>query len=175
MDRKSVWLIALGLILILGLVTACGTPVTGLSEDDETAIYTAVIRQLYESSRPANFPITYLVRTTDDNVGVPSAPRSESRRLGPKIQRDIPVRLKELPTQLVWTDSTDAVQLDSSGKVENGGAIITFGNAHLQEDGSVLVSARLYAAPDITTNKTYLVEQLNGVWQIVGDKSNNNE
>ena len=171
MNRKLVWLIAFVLTLILGGVTACGTPVTGLSEDDETAIYTAIVRQLYQSSQPANFPITFLAWTTDDNVGVPSAPKSSSRRLGPKIQRDIPYRLTELPTELVWIENTDAVKLDSSGKVENGGAIITFGNAHLQEDGSVLVSARLYATPDVITNKTFLFEQLNGVWQIVGEKS----
>ena len=54
-------------------------------------------------------------------------------------------------------------------RVAGGGAIITLGNIHLQEDGPALVSAQLYFAMLGATGKTYTLEKVDGSWQISGD------
>ena len=54
-------------------------------EDDAVAIYAAVVRQLYTVDHtfgePPNFPVIYLLSTTNDRVGDPNAPRTESVKL----------------------------------------------------------------------------------------------
>ncbi len=56
-----------------------------------------------------------------------------------------------------------------NGTIANGkGAIITFGNVHLQKDGSVQVSASLYFASLGGTGKTYILTKVNGVWTVTG-------
>ena len=67
-------------------------------------------------------------------------------------------------------DDRDEVPSDSNtGVVEGNGVIITVGNVHFQEDSSALVSASIYIANLAAGGMTYIVEQINDVWQITGD------
>lgn len=151
------------------------TPASILSEDHQAAIYAAVVRQLYTvdhtfGDNPPNFPVVYLVRTTDDTVGDPNAPRLEPQVLSESTQIAIIAALDDLPAEFVWIDDADEVPRDNkTHAVEGGGAIITLGNAHFQEDGTALVSAQLYFSMLGATGKTYVLEQINGVWQVTGD------
>jgi ABC-2 type transport system permease protein len=157
-----------------------------LPAEDETAIYAAVVRQLYTEDhtfgdRPPNWAMVCLVRWTDDSVGDPEAPRTEPRLLSTPTQEGIVASLADLPAEFRWVDGKDEVLLEKNGgqvqedaAIKNGGAIldsaaiITMGNLYLQDDGSVYVSASLYFGSLGATGKTYMLQQVGGVWQVVG-------
>ena len=176
MKKKMLGLIILSLTLILTTLAACATTISTPSEDDQAkaAIYAAVVRQLYtvdhNHSEPPNFPIIYLVGATDDNVGDPHAPSTKSNLLLRSEQEAITDALEDLPAEFVWVSGFSEVPLISNTEVvEGNGAIITLGNVHFQEDESALVSASIYHATTAASGLTYIVERIDGVWQVVGD------
>jgi ABC-2 type transport system permease protein len=151
------------------------TPSSTHPEDDQAAIYGAVVRQLYTVDHtfgddPPNFPVVYLVRTTDDSVGDPDAPQAGPQILQDSTQMEIVGSLDDLPAEFVWVDDADeAPREDHTHAVAGGGAIITLGNIHFRPDGSAFVSAKLYFAPLGAIGKTYVLEQLDGGWSVTGD------
>ena len=143
-------------------------------DQDKAAIYAAVVRQLYTVDHtfgePPNFPIIYLVETTDDSVGDSDAPQTKSNLLLRSIQVAIAASLDDLPAEFVWVEKFNEVPLDdNTGTVEGNGAIITLGNVHFQEDGSAFVSASIYIANLAAGGLTYIAERIDGTWQVVGD------
>jgi ABC-2 type transport system permease protein len=151
------------------------TPRPALIEGDQVAIYVAVVRQLLTVDHtfedgPPNFPVVYLVRSTDDGVGDPDAPQAESRALPESVQSAMVAALDDLSVEFLWVDDADEVPRDGdTGAVAGGGAIVTLGNIQFQEDGSALVSAKLYFSMPGATGKTYVLEQVDGTWQVTGD------
>lgn len=144
-----------------------------LSEDDQAAIYAAVVRQLYTvdhtCGEPPNFPVVYLERTTYDGIGDPDIPQVESRVLPESVQTVVVDALADLPAEFLWVDGHHTVPMDASSTVVGGGAIFTLGNIHIQEDNSVLVPASLYLATEGAGGRTYVLEKVDGVWQVTGD------
>jgi hypothetical protein len=147
-----------------------------LPEHDQAkaAIYAAVARQLYTVDHtfgePPNFAMVYLVEATDDSVGDPDAPQTKSNLLLRSIQEAITDALEDLPAEFVWVKDLNEVPVDNNtGAVEGNGAIITLGNVHFQEDGSAFVSASIYIANLAAGGLTYIVERIDGAWQVVGD------
>jgi hypothetical protein len=149
------------------------TPTPALETTDRAAIYAAVIRQQYTVDhtfgQPPNFPVVYLVRTTDDGVGDPKAPHAEPQTLSDDLQEAILEAVGDLPAKFLWVDDRDEVPMDDHSTVRDGGVVMTVGNIHLQEDGSALVSAGLYFAALGAGGQTYIVQQVDGTWQVVGN------
>ncbi len=151
------------------------TPRSTLPEDEQAAIYAAVVRQLYTVDHtfghdPPNFPVIFLVRTTDDSVGDPDAPQSEPQVLPDSTQAQVVTALDDLPAEFVWVEDADEVPRDKqTHAVADGGAIITLGNVHIREDSKALVSAQLFFSMLGATGKTYILELLDGEWQVTGD------
>jgi hypothetical protein len=165
---RFAWALFLGLLALI----ACAMP-TSSTELDEVAIYAAVIRRIYLEDDTFGGtlqpPTLYLVRTTDDGVGDPEEERSAPNRLPEGVQREIAEALDGLPTEIVWVDHRDRVPQDQTrGIVANGGAIITVGNLHPQQDGSVHVSGSIYVGMLAAGGQTYVVERVNGVWEVTG-------
>jgi hypothetical protein len=142
------------------------------SEGEQIEIYAAVIRQLYTVDhtfdRAPEWPVVYVLGTTDDRIGDPDAPQSEPAPVPGPVRAGIVESLQDLPAKFVWRDAQDDVPLDNRGSVADGGAMVTLGNVHLNEDGQALVSARVYFAMLGAGAQTYVLEQIDGVWQIVG-------
>jgi hypothetical protein len=158
-------------------VSPLPTPTPALAEDDQAAIYAAVVRQLiavdhtFDDGSP-NGPVVYLVRTTDDGVGDPDAPHNESRLLPEPVQAAVvdALYLSPLSLSVRWVDDADEAPRDEdAGTVAGGGVLITLGNIHLRGDGSALVSAQLYFSSLGATGKTYVLERVDGIWQVTGD------
>jgi len=155
--------------------TAALAPGGDLSLDDQAEIYAAIARQFYVQdhtfgSQPPDWPILYLISVTDDGVGAPEGARGEPVALDKEIMGGVAGRLEDLPAKVIWIENRDLAALDSqTGAVENGkGAIITFGNIHQQEDGSVHVPASLYFGSLGAAGKTYVLSFIDGAWQITG-------
>jgi hypothetical protein len=104
------------------LTSVLGEPMTPTRK---AAIYAAVAHQLYvvdhTFNEPPNFPIVYLVRTTDDTVGDPDLSRSEPQALPEPTQRAMVIALGDLPADFVWVDTDDEVPRADDGAVEGGG------------------------------------------------------
>ncbi len=165
--------IALSLILILSAITACTTPTVTLptlsaDEQTEADIYAAVVRQVCTSESPS-FSKIYLVEATDDSVGDPDISQTEPERLSESVQETITAALDDLSAEFVWVGDFSEVPLNSNSGVRGNGTIITLGNVHFQEDGTVLVSASYYRGNLGAGGQTYIVEQINSTWQVVGN------
>jgi hypothetical protein len=165
---RLAWVLVLGLLALV----ACDAW-TALSDADRAEIYAAVIRRIHTQDDTFGGtlqpPTLYLVRTTDDSVGDPAAGRSEPGRLPEAVQSGVRQALSDLPTRIVWVDDRDQVPLDpNTNAVIDGGAIVTLGNIHSQDDGSAHVAGSIYVAMLAAGGQTYVVEQVNGAWEVTG-------
>lgn len=165
-------LVLLFSLLSLALLAAC-TAATDVVESDEVAIYSAVIRQIVTQDDTfggtLNPPVVYVVRTTDDGVGDPDIEQSESRPISPAVQEGIVEDLADLPAEFIWVEDAAAVPVEvDSGAVSDDGVIVTLGNIHQQGDGSALVSGSIFIASLAAGGQTYVLEQVDGAWQVTG-------
>jgi hypothetical protein len=157
--------------------------VNGYLEDKDTAaIYAAVVHEFYTVDhtfgRAPNFPIIYILKTTDDRTGDPNAPTGEPVSIPEEIQIQVTDLLSEkenagntlgIPAEIIWVDNPEDVPYTSTDAVENGGAYIVLGNIFLQVDGSARVSGSLYISMLAATGKTYILNSMDGAWVITGD------
>ncbi|UCC64464.1 MAG: hypothetical protein JSV36_05235, partial [Anaerolineae bacterium] len=85
------------------------------------------------------------------------------------VQAAIVAALADLPTEFRWVKDPSQVPLvEDTGEVEGGGAIVTLGNVHPQQDGSALVSVRLDFS-NLARGKTYFAGRVEDGWQVIGD------
>jgi hypothetical protein len=172
--KKNAILLAGIIVLLAGLLVACGEAPDAATPADEAAIYAAAIRQLYTVDhtfgQPPNWPTVYVISTTDDNIGTLTGEGSDPRTLSSETQQAITEALSDLPTEIVWIgDRSEAPISDQNGTVDYGDAIIiTLGNIHPQDDGSVQLPASLYCGMLCATGMTYVLEQTDGTWQVTG-------
>lgn len=174
--RLRPWALLLALAT-LSLLAACTAAADDGEADeasaDEVAIYSAVIRRIYTQDDTfggtLNAPTVYVVSVTDDGIGDPDAGRSEPRSISPAVQEGIVEALADLPADIIWVDDAAAVPVEAeTGAVSGDGVIVTLGNIHEQEDGSALVSGSIFIASLAAGGQTYILEQVDGVWQITG-------
>jgi hypothetical protein len=160
--------------LILGCVsTACNTTESSITieQSDEVAIYSAVIRQIYAHTTfngTYQPPTIYIIRYTDDTAGDPKAHPSEPILVTEDLQSEITSELQDLPTNIVWVNASDEVEKNSWRDVLDGGAILTLGNIHLQEDNSVQVPGSYFMASLCAGGRTYILEFIENIWEITG-------
>jgi len=163
-----VWLVLVGAIVL----SACKAAPTR-SEADEVAIYAAVVRQIYtrDDTYGGNLqpPTLYIRRMTDDSVGDPEIAKSEPKALPEAVRAGIEQAVADLPTRIAWIDDLDDLPRDPATQaIADGGAQVILGNIHFQKDGSALVSSSIYVGPLVAGGQTYVVEQVDGAWQVTG-------
>lgn len=163
----------LGLFLITGLAACTAVAEPTPTNTDDVDIYTAVIRQLVTVDDTfggtLNPPVVYLVNQTDDSIGDPDIEQQASQTIDAATQQAIVDGLADLGKEWIWVDSRDDVPLNpDNGFVEGEGVIITLGNILPQEDGSVYVSGSIYIAMLAAGGQTYILQQVDGTWQITG-------
>lgn len=161
-------------LLVVGIISSsCLSSQRELTEDDQVGIYAAVVRQIYYvdhgfQEAPAWSRI-YVPRTTEDLQIEPDAPYSQPELLPTELQSNLAFAISDLPTELIWVDDPDIEVLKDAetGLIMDGkGITLTLGNIHLQEDGSVLVSYWLYCGFLCGIGKTFVVEEIDGSWQV---------
>jgi ABC-2 type transport system permease protein len=150
---------------------------------ETAAIYAAVVREFYTIDHtyniddPPNFPVIYLLETTDDGTGDPNAPQGEPTIIPEDIQQEVSRLLTGqgamddaswLPTEIIWVESNAEVPYTPTDTVDGGGAVIKLGNIYSQPDGSVLVSASLEIGELAATGKTYILNQVEAGWRVTG-------
>ncbi|MFO7624109.1 MAG: ABC transporter permease [Anaerolineales bacterium] len=150
---------------------------------DTAAIYVAVVRELYTVDHtyniddPPNFPVIYLVITTDDGSGDPNAPQAEPALIPEEVQTGVSKLLSGsaamdagnwLPAEIIWIGDAADAPYTPTNTVAEGGAVIKLGNIFPQPDGSVLVSASLYLGELAATGKTYVLNLVEASWRVTG-------
>ena len=140
MIRSKIHLLALLLLLV---ATSCMT--TEETTNDDAQIYAAAIREIhsFEHSRS----LVYVVTTTEDYT-IFEASTDPPQLLPADLQEAITAELADEPYQLVWIETFDDASFDpanwrdvESWRIAEGdGMIITLGNIHHQDDGSVQLS-----------------------------------
>ena len=175
MKDKQIYLtILIGIILSIGfLIYSNLISAENISKADQVGIYTAVIRQQYTVDDTfggtLNAPVTYIVNTTNDAIGDPNGNKSDPVILSESVQRQIATNLRDLPTQIIWVDSSSQVSIDPQTGIVNGdGVIITLGNIHPKVDGSVYVPSSIYIANLAAGGQTYVVHTSGESWSIKG-------
>ena len=173
-DKHNYLTILIGIILSIGfLIYSNLISAENISKADQVGIYTAVIRQQYTVDDTfggtLNAPITYIINTTNDAIGDPNGDKSEPAILSESIQRQITTNLSDLPTQIIWVNSSSQVAIDAqTGIVEVDGVIITLGNIHPKVDGSVHVPTSIYIASLAAGGQTYVVHTAGDGWHVKG-------
>lgn len=140
------------------------TPTAVLPADEQAGVYAAVIRQLLARGQalgPLPEPLTlYLWPSTVDGLVLNEAPYAPSRLIGEEEQEAVLAALgDDLAGSIIW----------DAPRREDGGAIVTLGNLHLQEDGSMVVSATLYTGGLGSVGQVFVLEFGDGAWQVQGE------
>ena len=163
-----------GLFLIgAALLAACTQAPTTLTQADEIAIYAAVVRQIYvkDDTFGGNLqpPTLYVRNLTSDGITVPEEIKSDPKLLPEAVRAGIEQALADLPTRIVWVDDIEDVPRDAATQaVAERGAFVTVGNVYLQKDGSAHVSSSILIAPLAAGGQTYVIERVDGAWQVTG-------
>ena len=156
--------------------TPTPVPSTAPVESSDSAIYAAAIRQMVIvdnsfGDNPPPWTTVYVLSATDDSPMQPPNTQTSPTLIATDTQQSITQQLADLPFAITWIASNDEADLDKdTGLVDQGNAVIvTPGNIHMQEDGSAQVFVWLYCANLCAIGKTYVLEEVNGTWQVTGD------
>jgi hypothetical protein len=146
---------------------------TGLDPIDETGIYAAVARQVYTvdhtfGDNPPNFPRIYLLRADDIRASGSDAPEPGMPVIATPVQQSIVAALSDLPAQFTWITKLEDAPRDENGTIQDNGAVITLGNIQPQGDGTIQVAASIYIGMLAAGGQTYVLEQVDGAWQVTG-------
>ena len=152
-----------------------------LEANDSAEIYAAIVRQFYTIDhtfeRAPDFPVIYLLKTTDDSTGDPSAPQAAPSPIPDEVQSQVIDLLSQgengqtgdgLPAEIIWVDKPEDVPYTSTGAVDDFGAYIVLGNINLQPDGSSMVSGSLYISTLAATGKTFILHFIDEAWVVTG-------
>jgi len=153
------------------------TPAPGLEQQDEIAIYAAVIRQnatWYEQNR--TLPETlYVLNKTHEELGW--KPGLNTRMLTDNVQREIASLLNDLSVEIVWFDEWKYADmrlrwrvLDEADEIDRR-LCIRLSDISIQEDGSAKVIDEVYFYPSFsgTGGRRYILDKVNGTWDITDD------
>lgn len=166
------------LMLIIGVMlifaVGCSSSPVEISTESKLIIYKAVITEAYfvdhSFQQPPMWSTIYVHRITEDLILEPDAPRSDSQLISNEIQQGLTTGLDNIPADIFWIGDASEASIDpQNGQILDGrGVILTLGNIHLQDDGSVWVSFWLQCGSLCGIGKTYVLEESNGGWQVTG-------
>ena len=160
--------------------TVSAPTVTAVKIDDPTSaagddpqIYAAGIRQIYtvdhSFGQAPGWPLVYVVSVTDDSVMI-DAPGAPSQTLSVDTQQAITAELSGEPFELIWITAFDDAPIDpTNGQIAGGdGIIISLGNIHHQEDGTVQLPFFMTCGGLCGIGKTYVLQRAGGEWAVSG-------
>ena len=169
------------LLALLFLLAAAGCTVIEDTNDDpnpadtndDAQIYAAAIHEIHSLARSSS--LVYVVTTTDD-LAYAGAPTAPSHKLPADLQEAITAELAGEQFELIWIEAFDDAPIgpinpDSAEGwhiADGDGIIITLGNIHLQDDGSVQLPFFMTCGGLCGIGKTYVLNQVDRVWQITG-------
>ena len=141
--------------------------------NDDAQIYAAAIPEIHSYAQST--VVVYLLTTTEDLVYA-DAPVAPAQKLPADLQEAITAELADEQFELIWIEAVDDAPIGPINPqsaegwhiAEGDGIIITLGNIHPQEDGSVQLSFFMSRADMYGVGKTYVLNQDYNNWHITG-------
>ena len=163
----------IGAVTAVFLLAACRPSSSTDELIDHAHIYSATIREVQSFERERD--LVYVISTTEDMAifeGTVAPPQSISSDL----QEAIVAELSDEPYRVIWIEAFEDAPIEPDNwretpgwKIAEGeGIVITLGNIHLQEDGSVQVSFFMTCADMCGIGQNFILKHNNGVWQVTG-------
>jgi ABC-type transport system involved in multi-copper enzyme maturation permease subunit len=161
----------------LGAIPGAAYPAPGqggaLPEEEQAILYGMVANQILVQNQfggnPPEAGVVFIVERTDDSAGREAVPQGESILL-PELVRQNIAGESGVRGQIEWIGNPDEVIADGAIAYDRNvfeyAFILTLGNLHLQEDGSVLVTAALYDANLNSIAGTYTFKKVGTGWQL---------
>lgn len=139
-DNMALFVYFKELLALLQEKTAQGIS-EALSQDDQTPIYAAVVRQLATvddtfggNLKPATI---FILKKTDDRAGDMIGSISNSTEITASLREKITLSLGELSADITWIERLEDAEFEGSDmlakSIKDGGVIITLGNIHVQD------------------------------------------
>jgi hypothetical protein len=166
-------------LALLLLLAAAGCTATEDTNDDpnpadpnqDAQIYAAAIREIH-SITPSR-GLVYVITTTEDYT-IFDAPTAASQLLAADLQEAITAQLADEAYELIWIAAFDDAPIDPPNWrdaegwriADDDGMIITLGNIHPQDDGSVQLSFFMTCADMCGIGKNYVLKPDNGGWRV---------
>jgi hypothetical protein len=176
MKRVAIFLLALLLLLAGSGCTATQNTdddANPADNNDDAQIYAAAIREIQAIARSSS--LVYLVSTTED-LAYAGAPTALSQKLPADLQEAITAELAGESYELIWIEAFDDAPIGPTNPqlaegwhiAEGDGIIITLGNIHPQDDGSVQLSFWMTCADVCGVGKTYVLNEQFNNWHVTG-------
>ena len=175
MKRATTLLLALLLLLVAGCTATQNTndDPNPAENNDNAQIYAAAIREIQAIARSS--VLVYLVTTTEDLVYA-DAPTAPSQKVPVELQEAITAELAGERYELIWIEAFDDAPIGPTNPkiaegwhiAEGDGIIITLGNIHPQDDGSVQLSFWMTCADVCGVGKTYVLNEYSNNWHVTG-------
>jgi len=165
--------ISLTVVALLVLLTSCQPPASSeFTTEEEATIFAAVAHQLATVDDTFGGQLNperlFIISSTNDDAGSASGEPSASRRISNTAQDAVTAALDSLQAEIIWIDTFEDAEFEGGGSQVKNGVIITLGNIHPQENGSVWVSGSIYIANMAAGGTTYVLEKSGNVWKITG-------
>ncbi len=159
-----------------GVAATVPSPLTEahLSPAEQANIYEVVIRQLTGPDDTfggqLEKPVIYIIMSTNDALGDSRLASAPSHSIDETIQELIIEQLNDLPSEIKWVRERSEVPLDSqTQEILGGGVILTLGNFLQDNSGKLYVAGSIYVANQAGGGQTYVLEQQDGKWVIIGN------
>ena len=171
---KVVGALLLLLLLIVAAVAVNQFRVAGdatITAEDEAAIYSAVVRRIYEQDDTFGGQLQpetlYIVSQSVAGADEPASGPQEHAPLSATVQQQIEGALVDLPARIIWIGHREDASHDEHGTIVNG-AVVTLGTIEPQNGQRVHVAGSIYVANLAAGGRTYVVEKVEGRWEITG-------
>jgi ABC-2 type transport system permease protein len=135
-------------------------------------IYAVAIRQLvvdFFGEDHDEISNLYILNQTDDSIGDPNTPLSDSQSVIDPLQEGITNALEGMFNEIIWIDDRSTVPVEGEFNQVVDGAILVLGNLHMQGGGNGTVSASIETGNLAGMGKTYTIGYIKGTWQVTGD------
>jgi hypothetical protein len=153
-------------------VRSTGVGMSPVAEGEQGSVYAAVVVQLLQVDHALGgvpeWKAVHVVETTDGSGGSNTSQAELAVLPEPVRARVAEMAMEVAGVQIEWMTEREADTAEQEG-IGAGQAIITLGNIHVSESGTVAVTGSIEVGELGARGRTYTVEQVDGVWKVTGD------
>lgn len=137
---------------------------------DQAGIYAAVVRQLYTVdhtfAQDPHFPTVYLMAATSGGFGHIAGEGATPRAIDPVLQQGVLDALATPSVKFAWVKDAGSAPRDENHRVAGGGCIVILGIIQPLTADKVALEASIYIGPLVAGGYSYVLNKIDGVWQI---------
>lgn len=161
------------ILVVVFLLAACSPSSTTDELNEEAQIYVAAIREVQTIEKYRS--LVYLIITTED-LAIFDGTVTPAQPFPMDLQEAITTELADETYEIIWIETFEDAPISPENwretpgwKIADGdGMVITFGNIHHQDDGTVQLNFFMTCADMCGSGMNYVLTPNNGIWQVSG-------